>query len=83
LPFPESSSGYDKLSVNGRRYSGTSLLGETFTAWTDLTWRSDESVVERGWQFCLIHLTCAMDGLKTFAIGQVKQRMEVEMAEFG
>jgi len=58
----ETEKGYDKLSVNGRRYSGTSLLGETFTAWTDLTWRSDESVVERGWQFCLIHLTCA-DGL--------------------
>ena len=65
--LPESRSGYDKLSVNGRRFSGTGLLGETFTAWTDLTWRSDESVVERGWQFCLISLTCAMDVEKIFA----------------
>ena len=52
----------DKLTVNGKQFSGTSLLGDSFNAWTNITWRSDESVVERGWQFCLVTLTCA-DGL--------------------
>lgn len=58
----ETEKGYDKLTVNGKQFSGTSLLGDSFNAWTNITWRSDESVVERGWQFCLVTLTCA-DGL--------------------
>ena len=62
VPVFETEKGYDKLTINGRVFSGTRLLGETFTVWTDIIWRSDESVVERGWQLCLMSLTCA-DGL--------------------
>ena len=58
----ETEKGYDKLTVNGKQFSGTSLLGDRFNAWTDIIWRSDESVVEKGWQFCLVTLSCA-DGL--------------------
>lgn len=58
----ETEKGYDKLTVNRQQFSGTSLVGDSFNAWTNITWRSDESVVERGWQLCLVTLTCA-DGL--------------------
>ena len=45
---------YDRLSINGRDYSGPghAIVGKPFLV-ESLSWRTDESRSDRGWQLCL------------------------------
>ena len=43
-------SGYDKLTVNGVQYSGST--GPYGVVASSMTWSSDHSVVSPGWKIC-------------------------------
>ena len=70
-PFPSvvtvaafsTENGYDQLTVNGESYSGDSLEGKSFVAWTNISWHSDGSASGSGWELCLEPLPSCVDGL--------------------
>ena len=62
---------YDQLTVNGIRYSGRGLRGESFVLWSSITWTSDESNDwyaqywhgGKRWKLCLDTPPMCSDGL--------------------
>eukprot|EP00435_Cladocopium_sp_Y103_P039720 s1073_g10.t1 len=59
---------YDQLTVNGIRYSGEGLQGESFVLWSNITWNSDESNdwssgIGGYWKLCLDTPPMCSDGL--------------------
>lgn len=53
----------DFLTINTVPFSGTGPYKKTFTLWTNITWRSDASVGDRGWKLCLEAAPYCSDGL--------------------
>ena len=53
----------DFLTLHGIPFSGSGPSKKTFTLWTNITWRSDASVAERGWKICLEAPPFCADGL--------------------
>lgn len=53
----------DFLTIHGVPYSGTGPSKKTFALWTNISWRSDASVAERGWKICLAAAPFCSDGL--------------------
>ena len=55
--------GYDAITVNGMTFSGTSIEGKSLVLWTNISWVSDDSEAQSGWEFCLEPLPSCSDGL--------------------
>jgi len=55
---------YDKLTVNGNQYSGTSGP-QLVTPTSALTWSADYSVVKTGWKLCAVDVTTTTPGPPT------------------
>ena len=53
----------DFLTLHGVPFSGLGPGKKTFTLWTNISWRSDPSVAERGWKICLDPPPFCDDGL--------------------
>ena len=53
----------DFLTIHRVPYSGTGPSKTTFALWTNISWRSDASVAERGWKICLAPAPFCSDGL--------------------
>lgn len=53
----------DFLTLHGIPFSGLGPGKKTFTLWTNISWRSDPSVAERGWKICLDPPPFCDDGL--------------------
>ena len=63
VTFFSTEDSFDALQVNGHVYSGRVLAGESLVVWSNITWSSDSSVVDLGWQLCVDAPPYCSDGL--------------------